>query len=418
MRNRTLTYSAVGTLALGLSMAGAANAQGISIEAGDWDIGIDGNVNAFYIVQDPDSSPDGDVQGGLAQADAANGNDDHAIRTGLLPSKLGVAARTTQNDWDIEAYVSYWPGIQSGQGLNQNADNVNFRQVYFSVGNDDVGTFKAGRDLGIFSSQAILNDMTLLGVGTVGEPASGDGNTTLGRIGFGYIYADWKAQFSYQTPDINGFQATIGITEPWRPFTLFVDDDDGDPVDNSFDGDIVNEQPAIEGMATYAFDAGGVDTTVWGSFISQKVEDQDTDGGVVDYTARGVEFGASVSTGPFSGVVSFYDAKGLGTTAQFHQAVTQQGDERDSDGFYVQGMYTLPGAGTNLGLSYGESNLDDESGDAGDLLDKNSSVILGAYHPLTESITLTAEYTMSESENQDGDEIEEDSLALGGIMFF
>ena len=39
-------------------------------------------------------------------------------------------------------------------------------------------------------------------------------STTLGGIGTGYIYAAWKGQIAYTTPNMNGFQATIGITNP------------------------------------------------------------------------------------------------------------------------------------------------------------------------------------------------------------
>lgn len=404
MRNRTLTYSAVGTLALGLSMASAANAQ-VSMEAGDWDITFDGNVNGFYIIQDPETSPE-TVDGGLAAAgeDAA---DTHNIRTGLLPAKLGMSAATTQDGWDIEAYVSYWPGIDSNTALNTNQDSVNFRQVYFSFGNDNVGTFKIGRDLGIFQSEAILNDMTLLGVGTVGGPVGGGGNTTLGRIGVGYLYADWKAQFSYQTPMINGFQATVGVMEPWNTM------DDLGESGTSAAVEVEGEQPGIEGKLTYDFSPGGIDTRLWGGFITQEVDD----GGDNDFTASGFEVGARATVGDLEGVFSYYNGSGIGTTAFLMQAVDNDGNERDSDGFYLQGVYTVPQVGTRLGVSYGESSLDQEN-DNDMLLDKNSSVIVGAYHPLTDNVNLVAEYTQTESENHDGDDNKASHIALGGIMFF
>ena len=48
--------------------------------------------------------------------------------------------------------------------------------------------------------------MTLLGVGAPGSAASAaPSNTTLGGIGFGYIYTDWLAQIDYTTPDMSGF---------------------------------------------------------------------------------------------------------------------------------------------------------------------------------------------------------------------
>ncbi len=39
------------------------------------------------------------------------------------------------------------------------------RQAYLSFGDKSWGSFKLGKDIGVFASDAILNDMTLLGVG-------------------------------------------------------------------------------------------------------------------------------------------------------------------------------------------------------------------------------------------------------------
>jgi hypothetical protein len=59
-----------------------------------------------------------------------------------------------------------------------------------------------GRDIGLFGKDAILDDMTLLGVGTaLGNPAPS--NTSLGRIGIGYIYTDWEPQITYTTANYN-----------------------------------------------------------------------------------------------------------------------------------------------------------------------------------------------------------------------
>jgi hypothetical protein len=70
-----------------------------------------------------------------------------------------------------------------------------------------------GRDIGLFGKDAILDDMTLLGVGSVGNNAA-PGNTSLGRIGIGYIYTDWEPQITYTTPNFNGFSFSAGIFQP------------------------------------------------------------------------------------------------------------------------------------------------------------------------------------------------------------
>ena len=50
-----------------------------------------------------------------------------------------------------------------------------------------MGTFKLGRDYGVFGANAILNDMTLLGAGAPTQ-ATQRGRVTLGHIGAGYTY--------------------------------------------------------------------------------------------------------------------------------------------------------------------------------------------------------------------------------------
>ena len=52
--------------------------------------------------------------------------------------------------------------------------------------------------------------MTLLGVGSQGAVGTAGGTTTtLGRIGTGYIYADWNGQIAYTTPNMNGLSLTL-----------------------------------------------------------------------------------------------------------------------------------------------------------------------------------------------------------------
>ena len=97
------------------------------------------------------------------------------------------------------------------QALQGGGGNTENRQAFLTFGDKSWGSVKLGKDLGIFGSTAILNDMTLLGVGATGGTVhngtgAGQGNagttTTLGGIGTGYLYADWKGQIAYTTPNM------------------------------------------------------------------------------------------------------------------------------------------------------------------------------------------------------------------------
>ena len=183
-----------------------------AIKMGDWDVSFSGNINGFLTEVDCDTNANGVVAGGLACGSLVGSDYDQSnIRTGLLPSWLGLNAKTEVGGIKTEVNIGFQPGIDSNTGISGTSidgglglNSANFRQVNLKFG-ADWGTITIGRDLGVFGSDAILSDMTLLGVGTVSDLTSGGGNTSLGRIGLGYVYADWKGQIQYASRDFSGF---------------------------------------------------------------------------------------------------------------------------------------------------------------------------------------------------------------------
>lgn len=379
--------------------ASAANA-GITIPAGDWTIDIGGNVNAFYT----HTKFDGDLDPGAGFEDTAN-----TVQTGLLPSALGVGGKTRQNDLDIAFQFTFFTGVDSGVGSGAGGNTLNIRQAYLTFGDKSWGTIKAGRDLGIFGSDAILSDMTLLGVG-VGAGAGG--SSTLGRIGSGYMYADWVGQISYASPNWNGFSFAVGVREPWSN-QLFA----GAGGSNS----VIRSDMGYEGKVSYEW-AGDVAGKVWAGFITQK-HDSDTGSTSVsgDYTSRGFDIGGKVNVGAFGLVGYYYDGDGLAGTPNILNGIDFiGGNDSDDKGGYVQGTFTVPGVGTKIGLSYGVSKSDPDSALGGSEFESKSWII-GAYHPLTKSLNLVAEYTHNKLENigyVDNADGKAKTLSLGAIMFF
>jgi len=97
-----------------LASASVANA-GITWDAGEWTVDMNGNVNAFAIMTDA-----GDATVAAGSATAAKSNDDTAasINTGLLPSWLGFTATTRQNDLDTSVTISFQPGASTTSALS------------------------------------------------------------------------------------------------------------------------------------------------------------------------------------------------------------------------------------------------------------------------------------------------------------
>ena len=405
--------------ALGLMLTSQAAGAFDMIEVGEWKVEFSGNVNGFLSDVKCESDPAGPVLAGLACGSLSGGDyDDNNVRTGLLPSWFGFHAERTEDNTKYGITIGFQPGIDSGAdltgapidgGLGLNSSN--FRQVFLEFSGENWGGIKIGRDLGLFGSDAILSDMTLSGVGSVSDLTRGGGNTSLGRIGVGYLYADWKGQVQYSSPKWGGFSFNLAVVDPWGLVNLSGE---------SLDAGTFSQEGStygFEGKVVYAWE-GDFSGKVWASFISQALKT--TDPLLDDEDALGFDVGAKVGFGGLELVGYYYTGEGIGSADFLFDAVDAAGNTRDSDGMYAQATYKLPGPGTKLGVSWGESNLDRGPADpvTTSLVESNESVVLGVYHPLTSALQLVLEYTKTEATAHNGNKAEESAIALGAILSF
>jgi predicted porin len=179
-----------------------------------------------------------------------------------------------------------------------------------TVGRAGVGEFKLGRDIGLFGSEGILNDMTLLAVGSTGGNVA-PANTSLGRIGVGYIYTDFQPQITYTSPKISGFTVSAGVFEPLQSLT--------GPGETS-------ASPGFQGKITYDAKFSDVTLRAWLSGITQRHNRLDG----VNYTGQGFDTGAKIGYGPLTVTGYYYKAAGLGTTALNLFDTDATGHRRDS----------------------------------------------------------------------------------------
>lgn len=392
--------------------AAATGAQaGITIPAGDWTLDIGGVVNAYYT----HTSFSGDD---ATAGERGNGDSVNNITTGLLPNYLSVSGKTRQNDLDVGFTISINPGasttragIQNQASLGGNQEN---RQAFLTFGDASWGSIKLGKDLGIYASDAILNDQTLLGVGSAAGSLAGN-TTTLGRIGRGFMYADWKSQVAYTSPNWNGFQFTAGLTQAWNALASNIG-----TVASAGSTERGGSQSAYEGKASYEW-TGDVAGKVWVSAISQKVEGLTVGATKESDRATAWDIGTSLKIADF-GLVGYYgQGKGIGQTVQLLNGFDANGKRRDSDQWYVQGSYTIPGVGTKLAASYGESTLDGNGGEDLSSL-KQDMWTVGAYHPLTKHLNLVAEYSQAKDKTNFRTAADTDlkakTISLGAILFF
>jgi len=377
----------------------AAPASAVSWSAGDWEVSYTGTINLFYNQAD--------------RSDINSGNSSH-LNEGLLPAFHTMkAVSPATNGLTGTAQISFAPDSSSGKvsGQNKGGGSIDMREVFFNV-EGSFGTISVGRTLSLFSRGAILNDMTLFGVGASG--GLDGGGTSLGRIGNGYTYAEFNTRFAWKSPDMNGFNLEIGIFDP-------LEGSGGNAA--TFESDT----PQFQMAANYSTSFDGGSLSLWADGIYQEMTGRadaaagfNTSGEV---TTSGFSLGANVSAGSVGLVVSMYDGEGLGSVRQVdtnsYQCTATRCTEAEADGYYIQATYNVSPA-TKIGVSYGETNQDNvtlvgavnNTGDT-DIERSNELTTIGVYHDVNSWLKVVAEYN-----DQTGQFGNISNLAVGGFIFW
>ncbi len=369
--------------------------QAVSWDTGGWTLSLSGNVNAHYVYTTCDA---GDLQSGgttltsLQCLDATdeNGNPDNvsSIQNGLLPAAMVFNAATSQEGYDIGATIGVYYGTSSNEALG--FSTVDARQVFLTFGNEGMGSFKFGRDFGLFGYDAIIGDMSLVGIGAGFTPAE-PGHTTLGGLGFGYVYVDRLTQINYTTPSMNGFTGTIGIFQPLDA-----------------NGGKSGSTPGFHGKLAYSW-SGNLPGSVSATFLNQDVV---TDAGTSE-SISGFDLFGKMDVGNVGLAAYYFSGEGMSTLALGGLVLpgfdATTGTPEESKGYMLQGTYQMNK--TKLGLNYSFS----ESTELVDV--ENTKVTLGAYHSLTPNLTLLAEFSSLESELTAGSD-ESDVFNIGAFISF
>jgi len=401
----------VALLCLGLAMgaANAAEAQLTMQMSNGWSFTFAGNVNAFAIYESQsENGTTTSAVGGLVGPGSSKG---FSIRTGLLPAFAVFDAKGKEGETDLGVHFGFAPQIQCG---NQAHDcfgaQIDMRQVFLTVGGT-WGQILAGREIGLFNRQNILTDQTLFGIGATG--GINGGGTTLGRIGFGYIYPNFVAQMTYSTPAGRPTQLSIGIFQP----SSLVNEDDGAVYDQT-------QVPRVEAELVYS--SGNVKGWVNGTAQNAKNTGNDE-----SKTAAGVGGGLRFGNAMFSVTGSGYWGKGIGTTLQFNGVnsgqglaidglgVGDDGELRNSYGFIGQITVTPANSKVTLAGSFGSSYLKATDGEAA-FKTENSLISGGIYYQATKSLKVVGEgnYAWTKDKESTADKNKTFAPTIGLMLFF
>jgi len=410
VRRLRMPRSLLGRALQAAGLAGAAlfagSAGAVGLQGDNWQVDVGGIVNAYYTTV----SCSGDNVGGAALAGRALGCGGEDRRTtignGLLPSGLITKFKTEQEGLEIGGTVGIMVHTATSSGIAANS-GVDVRQAFFTVGTAEMGTFKLGRDYGIFGSNAILNDMTLLGAGAPVQ-ATQRGRVTLGHIGAGYTYLDHYGQIAYTSPTLGGgFTFTGAVVSPV---------DAGSYVSRSV--------PQFQAQLAYQNDmfkfwVGGKYQKFYSNSTVSIPDPNSTNEIIIiapgdEFNTAAGEVGASITAGQFGALVNVQSGKGIG--------ILTDGDQGETKGvnYLVQGTYKFTDK-LKLGLNYGLSkNRDDDlyNDVYNGSFKSNSNATLGLYYALTKSVTLVGEIGQTRSKDYLDNTAKMWGGALGGIIFF
>jgi predicted porin len=440
---KTKLAAAVGAGAMALALSAPANAVVLGGDNG-WEVSLTGTINLFASFMDFATDDDGG-------ASTDGSEDSFHLQEGLLPAFFTFKAKSpTINGLTGTAQVSFAPDSSSAKNTrnDKGGSAIDMREVFFKV-DGSFGAVTVGRTLGLYQRQAILKDMTLFGVGAQTTPDNG--GTTLGRIGYGYIYPEFRTRIGYTTPNINGFVLDLAMFDPQEPI--------GTTAHQNWETDM----PQFQGELTYNTTWEGASLGFWVGGIWQTMDCQEWGGGGSfggssgcsgdndaahgdSIDSWGWNVGADIAFSGFNFVGNFYSGEALGMG--FFAAAPGSGrnnsdiaggilaggydcssdtgcDEADNDGFYLQGTYTWNK--TKFGISYGESNQDGQVGSGTDLNFRelsNEMWTVGVYHDVNSWLKVVAEYSdqQSTTESSDGsfttDSLDVQTFSVGGFIFW
>jgi hypothetical protein len=339
-----------------IGMLSTANANVVIENNSGWETSINGSIPVFVISSDHDDS-------------------ESALRvgSGFNPANINfhVVAPTTDTGLTVSGHFQVDTHLNAPDGV-QNGGAFESRVAKIQIAGD-FGKLTVGKDFGVFNSAAIGDKASQGGVGWLGGGAD-TGNATGGRIGTGYVYANFNPQVKYASNNYSGFEFKIALINPEEPQ----------------DSDIESDSPRFEAQINYSaeFDAGSI--SLWTGFLQQNVSVEGTT--PFDYDLEGVDVGTKVNIGDFSIALSYTDTTGIGADGLYGGTINDA--DVDATQWYVEAYYTFDQ--TTVGYSYGEGHQDSRAADASKGLVAVAEVdnelsMLFVHHQLTPQLRLVGE---------------------------
>lgn len=404
--------------ALLLALTAIPSAQAAFVIGGEngWQLSTDGIVDIFGHYRTTSAAPDATTH---PLALLGNNDQNFGVTVGLLPSVIAFNVKApTVNGVESAVRIGIYPSLQNKSQSSRldTSPNIDFRELYYTA-KGKYGEFLAGRALNLYQGKNILTDMTLLTAGVVPGTV---GSTTLGHIGYGYLYTNFGPQFRYTTPDLNGVKVAVSVAEPY----------------NISADTAKTPTPRVETEISYAtVFSGGSTLQAWLSGLVE-VDTRSTAAGVPRPGGHNKSLGgaAGVETG-FKGVdllLSGYMGQGLGmVSAQDGDFGTTgltstdfSGSERTQWGFLAQATYMLTPT-VKIGANYGQTRQEKTDNDKAlgaaapfAIKKKQEAAVAMVTYNFNKFTQFIAEYTYAQDTWMDGANNHSNMVSLGTMFYW
>ncbi len=401
-----------GILLIALTVGAVRPAAAAFVVGGEngWQFSTDGIVDVFA-----DYRTTGQLPTGSRFISFLGSNDQNfGVEVGLLPSVVAFNVKApTVNGVDSTVRIGIYPSIQnkSQNTRFETNPNIDFREIYYTA-KGKYGELLAGRALNLYQGKNILTDMTLLTAGVVPGPAT---TTTLGHIGYGYLYTNFGPQLRYTTPDLNGIKVAVSVNEPYK-----ISADTAKTPTPRIESE-VSYATVLKGGSTFqAWVSGLYQSATRKQGVARAGAQNESIGGAAGVEAGlgGIDLLASGYYGEGLGMISAQDGDAFGSSS-----TDGAGKERTHFGFLGQVTYKVT-PDIKIGANYGqtrqvESEFDKANRGTGTVpMQKQEAAVAMVTYNFNKFTQFIAEYTYAQNTWHDQATQHSNSVAVGTLFYW
>jgi hypothetical protein len=283
-----------------------------SVNAENWNHEINGSFPVFFTYSDADGGEQG-----------------MRIMSGFNPANITVTSfAPKQGDLDIRSVLQITSHLQGSQIQNSGLFESRVAEIQIK---GRFGQFNIGKGFGIFNSNAIGDTGSGKGIGHM--PGGADqGNATNGRIGTGYVYANFNPRIIYSNQLSDQTHYKVGFFNPEEP-------------ENT--GGVETNLPRFEGQVTTAIG----EHRVWAGFMFQSIEST-----TENYDMRAFDIGGQFKTGAIGLRAAYTITEGIGADGLYGFGGGLADADVHGSQFYVEAKYGVEYM--TYGISYGLGTQD------------------------------------------------------------